>query len=206
MDVKDLIAPVSARVGGLVGGGITLLTALALPWRKDKKSLEYLAIMVVFALDKYLSEAAAVALDDGEEDEEGYVHKTTTAPDFKPEELKVEWTTLPPGLVYRIFDLTPRTADAVAAIDVTAEHADPPDYEQYFEERQLQFAELALVAAQLAAELRQLAKLPKRTKNPHWDAVAEVNAKRTKLLDQQAARERRNRRDEIELLSEEQSS
>ena len=113
---------------------------------------------------------------------------------------------MPPGLVYRIFDLTPRTADAVAAIDVTAEHADPPDYEQYFEERQLQFAELALVAAQLAAELRQLAKLPKRTKNPHWDAVAEVNAKRTKLLDQQAARERRNRRDEIELLSEEQSS
>jgi hypothetical protein len=129
-----------------------------------------------------------LSVTDGEEDQDGCTQTTTSTPDFKPDGLSVEWTSLPATLLYRIFDLSARTADADAAIGAAAEHAGPPDYEQIFVERQMQFSELGLVAAQLAAELRTLAKLPGRTENEHWDPVSEIKRKRDKLIEREKLR------------------
>ena len=200
MDAKDFIAPVSGFLGVLVGGLITVLKDVYLQWRKDRKALEYLAVMVVFALDKFVSEAATVVTDNGETDyEDGCTYTVAALPHFKPEDIKVDWTALLPDMVYQIFNLSARTEYAHGAVASAGENAGPPDYEEVFEERQMQFSELGLAADELARDLRKLASLQDRTKNPHWDPVEEMRSRRAKLIERREARAKQNSLDDLDI-------
>lgn len=190
MELKDFITPLTGLLGVLVGGFIAVWKDLTLQKRKDRKALEYLAVMVVFALDKYVSKAALVVCDSGETDEDGCTYPAEELPTFKPEDIKVEWTALSTDMAYRIFDIAARTDDAHGAVAAAGEHAGPPDYEEAFEERQMQFSELGLLADALSQELRKLANLPERTKNPHWDPVAQMKVRRAMRIERQKKRAR----------------
>ena len=81
----------------------------------------------------------------------------------------------------------------MGAIDFEAEQAGPPDYEEFFEERQVQFAELGLAAAELADELRRLVKLPGPKQSGKWNPVAAMQTRRAELSERRRERAKRER-------------
>lgn len=65
--------------------------------------------------------------------------------------------------MYQLLSLPNEAWEAEKAIQNVVEfEAGPPDYEEYFEERQLRYALLGLKAHELASQLRRKYKIPAR--------------------------------------------
>ncbi len=132
---------------------------------KNKKDLEYLAIRISCILDTFVNGCADVVADDGlccgQPDQDGCRSIQTETPNFDPLSAEVEWKALPAKLMYEVLSLPNQIEAANHKISRTFEYAaSPPDYEEGFEERQLQYAALGLKAYGLASELRSIGKLP----------------------------------------------
>lgn len=171
---------IAGLIGVVVGSSLTLIKDLLLQGKKDRKDLVLLAIQVAAQLEKFAADCASVAGDDGEENEHGLTHTSVASPKFDVKAHDVEWKVVPPDLLLKILDLPYQAELADGAISAAAEFADPPDYWEYFEERQYQYAGLGIDAAGLAAELRRVAKIQGRPKGT-WDPVAAMKDKRTAI-------------------------
>lgn len=168
-----MTAAIFGLIGVLCGAFLTGAKEWWFQWRKDKRDTAYLAIQVVGLLDRYILGCAAIVGDDGlsegQPNENGYRRLQTPVPKFEPESLKVEWRALPFDLMYEILDLPYKAEIAAHAVDGAREYAaTPPDFEEFFEERQLQYAEIGLLASELGTRLRDHAGLPSRTVGD-WD-------------------------------------
>lgn len=132
------------------------------------RSGQYLSARVVTVLDPFIMQCAEVVSDDGVYDEEGYRHTSISAPAIEyPQD--VDWKAIDPELMYRVLMLPNQVADAEQSIGNVGEHvASPPDYEEYFEERQFQYAKVGLIALQLASDLRCASHLPPKDYSA-WD-------------------------------------
>lgn len=196
MEFKDYASGVFGLGGVIVGAALTTLKDVYLQARKERKVLQYLGVQASFALDAYVHGALEVVcddgLDDGQRDDRGFLQPIAEYPEIRPEKLDVEWTALPADLMHEIFDLPIRTKDAIGAIGQLAEYGiGPPDYEDYFEERVIQFASLGLHAADLADRIRSLAALPGRRVTSTWNPIEELRARSAKAMDRRLAREAR---------------
>jgi len=132
---------------------------------KSKKDLEYLAIRISCALDSFVNGCADVVADDGlccgQLDQDGCRSIQTKTPNFDPLSFEVEWKALPANLMYEVLSLPNQLEAANHKISGAFEYAaSPPDYEEGFEERQMQYATLGLQAHDLASKLRSIGKLP----------------------------------------------
>ncbi len=161
-------------IGVLLGGLLTVAKDWWLQRRTNQKDAEYLSIQVSCALEKYAARCAEVVADDGlcegRPDEDGYCRPQVSPPKFEPESLKVEWKSLPANLMYEVLDFPNKAEVAIQRVDGVFEFATPPDFDEGFEERQLQFATLGIAASKLAAKLRKHIKLPARSTDD-WDPV-----------------------------------
>jgi hypothetical protein len=73
----------------------------------------------------------------------------------------VDWKSISPELAFRIMSIDHRVEYADQTIRAVGDLvAAPPDYEEYFEERIAQYAEVGLAAFALANELRQTYRIP----------------------------------------------
>jgi len=99
--------------------------------------------------------------------------------------------------MYAILDLPYKAEVAGHIIESASENAEPPDFDDYFEERQLQYAALGLEAAAISTSLRELAELPERS-IAHWDPLAWMNGRKNEI---EAIRADRASKWEIELAS-----
>ncbi|MBK6865528.1 MAG: hypothetical protein IPG91_19455 [Ideonella sp.] len=171
-------------IGVLLGSGLATLKEWWFSRRIDKRDARYLAVLVVGQLDRYVFACSEVVTDDGlcqgQRDEQGYRRSQVKPPRFNPEALTVEWRSIPADLMYDILDLPYKAEVAGHIIEGASENADPPDFEDYFEERQLQYANLGLQAAAIAARLRSAAKLPERSV-AHWDPIAWMSEYKAKI-------------------------
>ncbi|ADJ28772.1 hypothetical protein [Nitrosococcus watsonii] len=132
---------------------------------KNKKDLEYLAIRISCILDTFINGCADVVADDGlcygQPDQDGCRSIQTKTPNFDPLSVEVEWKALPASLMYEVLSLPNQIEAANHKISGAFEYAaSPPNYEEGFEERQLQYAALGLKAHGLASKLRNIGKLP----------------------------------------------
>ncbi|UCV13693.1 hypothetical protein [Quatrionicoccus australiensis] len=148
-----------SAVFGLIGVVIGSLLTIAKEWwfqqRRAKKDATYLSIKVSCELLKFAGSCANVAGDSGEEDGNGCCIPRTSTPSFKPEMFDVEWKALPDRLMFEILDLPFKIEQADETISGVYEYvAGPPDYSEWYEERQLQYATLGLFALNVAAQLR----------------------------------------------------
>lgn len=168
-----------SAVFGLIGVLVGSFLAIAKEWyfhsRKDRKDAEYLSIQVSCALERYVARCADVVADDGlccgQPDEDGYSRIQVSPPTFEPESLKVEWKSLPASLMYEILDFPYKAEIASQKVDGAFEYAaTPPDFDEGFEERQIQYANLGIAASELAAKLRKHVGLPPREPG-EWDPV-----------------------------------
>jgi len=157
--------------------------------KKDRRRLGYTAHQVTIALDEYVSAAAAVIGDAGEQTKQGAQCPTVDYPQFDPKTIDIEWTVVPEDLAQDLRDLPRRTKEAIKAIDAAAKiqrekealglinvdvKSQRGQERTDLEERAIQFSELGLHAANLAARFRQLAKLHGRQVNGGWDPVHEL--------------------------------
>jgi len=153
---------------GLLGVVVGFMLNLAYgAWGKRKQRKQeqyYLAVMVTMHLDRFFDEAVLVFCDNGERAQDGYFYPSTSDPKLELPSKEVDWRSLPQDLMRDILWLPERILDAQKLIASTLEYAaSPPDFEEYFEARQYEFAQLALSANKLSIKLRKVAKLPLRT-------------------------------------------
>lgn len=127
-----------------------------------KRHARYLAIRVVCVLDTFVSECGEVVYDDGMPDNDGITSPRVSTPTLSlPAD--VDWRTVEPGLMYRALGFHNEILSADKAIAWMAdETSGPPDYDEFFTERKLQYGQLGLAALQLADDLRKRYGVPAR--------------------------------------------
>lgn len=177
-----------------------LLNAIKEWWfqkSKNKKDLEYLAIRISCVLDTFVNGCADVVADDGlcygQPDQDGCRSIQTKTPNFDPLSVEVEWKALPANIMYEVLNFPNQIESANHKISGAFEYAaSPPDYEEGFEERQLQYAALGLIAHSLASTLRSIGHLPPQATpaTEEWNPVRFMKEEIAKL---QKERKERNK-------------
>ncbi|WP_019528560.1 hypothetical protein [Dasania marina] len=154
-------------LGGIILGAFI---AIAKDWwftrRSEKKDLEYLAIQVSCMLENFALVCEEVAFDDGLHQglrtADGCKSIQVAAPEFDPERLDVVWQSLPSDIMYKILNLPNEIRVVNRQIsDVTEHVSGPPDYEEVFEARTIEYGLLGIKVMELVSDLRKLAQLPK---------------------------------------------
>ncbi|RQM58637.1 hypothetical protein [Aeromonas enteropelogenes] len=163
-----------SAIFGLVGVVVGALLTVAKEWwfssRKTRKEAEYLAIQVACGFERYAAVCADVVADDGlcegRPNEHGIHEIQIKVPKFEPETFDVEWKSLPAALMYEVLNFPYQAELAGREVSDAFEYAaTPPDFSEGFEERQLQYAKLGLIALELSEKLRVHARLPIREKS-----------------------------------------
>lgn len=165
MNEDLLIKFIIGLVGVLAGAFLTFLREFWFRKRDKQKELEYLSIRLTCLFDKFISGCFEVIYDDGlfqgQRDEHGYLKAQATCPKIQPDEVDVNWKVLPSDLMYTILSFPEEVELANSVINDCAEYsAEPPDFDDYFEERWFQYAKLGLDAFEIVTKLRSVAKLP----------------------------------------------
>ncbi|CAE6695873.1 MULTISPECIES: hypothetical protein [Paraburkholderia] len=180
---------VGVIIGAILTATLTVVRELWFQRRKDAKDREYLAVQVSGQLERYVAECMEVARDyglyQGQRNALNECEAQAEEPKFEPELLKVEWKSLPVDLMYEILDFPIRAEEAKRHSDSAYEHAFPPDYEDWFVERQYQYAKLGLAASSLAARLRDNVGLPPRPAPDKYFNPLEFMANRVLQVEQQ---------------------
>lgn len=153
-------------VGALLGAGLTLLREWIFHHTKVQKDRAHLAILVSAQLDRFVMGCAEVVDDNGlwrgQPDKDGNHVAQTTSPTFEPGTLDVEWKSLPVELMHRVLDFPFAIEQVEAKLQKIGDDADPPEYAEWFDERQFSYAKLGDKAATLADELRAAIGIPMR--------------------------------------------
>lgn len=177
--------------GVIVGSALTVSKDYWFTHRSETKSRRYLCIRVVSSLERFAENCVSFADDEGERDEKGYLQPTVESPSFNPQSLNVDWELLPPLLLYRTHDLPNKIQNANQVIFAEWEYsASPPDYEEYFEAREVEFTELALEAYDIAAAMRLHAELPARDCSK-WDPVEYLKKKQIAMREKLTVRKKK---------------
>lgn len=189
MDWNNLIV---GALGGVVGSLVTVWGSIVLRSADLENSKVHAAAVLSIALDRFVEQCTEVVADDGYPIDEPEDHRAkrvaqVDAPRLDLDKVSVEWKVLPIGLMVSVLKLPARLAATATILQIASKFSDPP-YDDYFEQRQLKYGELGLLAADLARQLRALVKLPPPAQD-EWDAAGWLNDEHQKLVRRIAARE-----------------
>ncbi|MGJ7030937.1 hypothetical protein [Niabella hirudinis] len=178
-------------IGVLMGSAISLFQSYWADNRITRKSARYLAIRVVCILDKYLEDCTEVVKDDGlsfgQRSSEGYLEPQVKAPGAPVFPDDVDWKSIDHELMYQILSFPSQVEYADRLIKGTRNFADPPDFEDWFNERKFHYSQFGLEAYRLSEELCRKYSIQKKIYN-NWDPVADLKSELNKVM------ERRQRR------------
>ena len=163
--VPSLISAASGLCGVWLGGQLTSKREASREKDRERRESNYLSILVVAHLDRFVDGCVQVSFDDGTSEgrpagKDGICAATVPLPSFDPLALSVDWKVLPADLMYGILNLPYKGEQLANRISSISEFDDPPDYDRTFWTRQLGYAELGLEVSNLARRLRQHANLP----------------------------------------------
>lgn len=164
IEIFKATIPAAIGIGGVfVGARLSRRKEDEALKRQSAQDAAYLAALVGVGLDRFIDGCIAVTQDDGQPDAEGFRKSVSATPNFDPSEYPVEWRCLPAQLMYKALDFPYSIGFADEAISNAMTFAAmPPDFEEFFEERQSQYAELGIKAMDIAKELRANASVPER--------------------------------------------
>ena len=181
-----MTSAISALLGVIVGG----LLSIAKDWwfenRKTKRNLEYLSIQVISELDQFIKKSYAVVIDDGlfqgGYDTDGCKAPQVSLPKFNRESIDGIWKSLPTTLMYEIWSFPYEIEKSNEQIDNVIEYSSfPPEYIEVFKERYYQYSTLALKANQLRDDLSKLCNFPVNTFNGSMIVVMKKIVSETNL-------------------------
>lgn len=152
----------------------TLLREKQASEENRRREEHYIATELVFMLERFAEECARVAMDDGElippaPGKQCERQHTVEEPKINLDGITGDWRVLDPLLMYRIRELPVLQIEADRKISYANESDSPPDYSEYFHERQYQYARLGLKALIQAKHLRKSSRLPD-TRVTKWSA------------------------------------
>lgn len=208
---KVFVTPVLSLVAAIAG---VLYASRLTERREEKKEMVrvakesiYIAILLTAHLDKVVTSCLQVAFDNGTsnqdgrpagEDRETY-QATTSTPVFNPLEIETDWRVLPTELMQGVLELPHKIERLNNRHDSIAKYEGPPDYGDYFEMRQYDYARLGLETAKLMADLRKHAGIPlRKIEEGEWsrndlfvEKIKHVDEQRRINAERQAARAHR---------------
>jgi hypothetical protein len=157
--LKDLSVGLIGLIGVIVGALLTWLREIWSDWRARKRHAQYLAIRVVCTLDRYVENCTDVATDDGlhygQVNAEGCHEAQVPEPAPPAFSEDLDWQSIDPALMFEILALPSHAEAADRVISAAGEFSDAPDFTEYFEERQYQYATVGLRAFDLTQKIRK---------------------------------------------------
>ncbi|MEQ0277561.1 hypothetical protein [Klebsiella sp. CN_Kp100] len=161
----------------------------------------FIATELVFLLEQFAEGCTRLATDSGEQNPEGEYTPTENLPELIITNISGDWRTLPPRVMYRIYELPVLQNEVRRHVAAFYEHYwEPPNHSRYFRERQFQYARLGLKAVILARRLRKLVSLPgTRLEATEWSAQPVLwgvwRKKRKERTEAEIRRRRKNKGD-----------
>ena len=144
-------------IGAIIAPTIEFLRA----FHQQKRKARYLAVRVICILDNYIEKCHEVTHDDGLDeyqmpDEDGCRSPRIPEPSEPTYPADIDWKSIDHNLSYEILSFGRHIKQADECIKVVSDYvAGPPDYEEYFDERQYRYALLGQKAMNLANCLRE---------------------------------------------------
>lgn len=157
---KAYLGVIATSVGVLIGFSLTLLKEMWFQRAKTQKEIYYLSIHIIAMLDRFMEGCIEVLRDEGKCDEHEWLIPQVISPKFEPLSIDVEWKAIPNNLMYEILNFPSKIAIANRIIGDVFDSANPPHFEEMFEERKYQYALLGIQAYHLASALRQKGNVP----------------------------------------------
>jgi hypothetical protein len=192
---QAIFGAVVGIVGVVVGSFLALLREIWSDSRMRRRHARYLAIRVVCILDKYVESCAEVVSDDGlcdgQRDEQGCLQAQvpTPSPPAFPEGL--DWKSIDHALMYRLLSMPNEAEAADRKLDHVWQYvAGPPDFDEFFEERQYKYSALGLAAFALTQEMRTKYDIPPQTVD-EWDPIERLAEAKKQIEDTRSIRRRR---------------
>lgn len=172
-------------LGVVVGAFLTIAKEWFFKANEKKKNAEYLAILITSMLERFIVGCAEVVADDGlyhgQRNIHGEKETHTVLPSFDPLSAQVEWKALPANLMNDLLSFPLEIESARAKIAGVYEFvSDPPDHDEFFQERQYQYALLGIRASKLSANLRAHVRLPSKTMGD-WNPVEYMQSQLTEI-------------------------
>lgn len=183
----------------LLGVVITLVVTILKEWIisfiKNKKEKDYISIQLIFKLDSFTSECANVVNDDGrymgQRDADGYLRAQVDKPIFEIEKVPGDWKSLDASMIYDIHKFGIQKVNSDNKIRGVYDYAaSPPDFDEYFEERQYQYSLLGKESDRLATRLRKESGMPAR----EWGEFSPLDLMNKALHDIEVKRQDRAER------------
>lgn len=186
-------------LGVLVGAGITWLKELVTRAQERRRDAAHLAAVVSALLDSFAEDCSAAAYDDGtyrgQLDEDGCRSAQVPDPTISYGPISVQWRSISAELLHEILEFPNVVKSKFLVLDNTHE-IDGPPYDDYFADRQYEYAKLGVDALSIASKLRDECGLPtctvrsKRTSGRLRSRVEELERVRRRVdaLNQAAQR------------------
>lgn len=140
----------------LFGGALNWLRARL----KKRDEIHQLSTSLAFGLEHYASQCYDVAHDDGIPGADGCMQIDIPTPKLGLQPSTADLLLLSDKLRYRLAELQARIVRANEFLAYSASEATPPDYGEFFWDRQRQYIKLGVTSLQLAMDMRQYGKLP----------------------------------------------
>ncbi|MNK17630.1 hypothetical protein D3C87_358220 [compost metagenome] len=201
MDSGNVSAIISAcaGIGGvLLGNSFVTIKEVVTSRFKRKKDAEYLAIIVVSHLDRFVNGCLQVAHDDGTEEgipagnNGSYWARTVKEPTLDPLDIKVEWKSLPRNLMYAVLRIPDKQEHLTHQLSGIYEFDDFPEYSDYFRARRHGYAELGLEVSAVSEKLRKHAGMPIDKLVPGvWSRERALREIMEKIVEERAAIKKR---------------
>lgn len=182
-------------IGVVIGVAATGLKEWLATFLYRQKRANYLAIRVITILDTFIVRCNSVAYDDGthhgQPDQDGFHRPQVELPEFDPLSFDVDWKSIPSNLMYEILIFPSKIESSRRIICVIDEHDyDPPEFPEYFEERQYQYSLLGIKAFEIIERLRENRKIPLNSYH-NFNPIESLNEKIKKIEDRRRVFEER---------------
>lgn len=160
-------------VGVIIGAGISWGQAWWVSKQERNRHANYFAIRVVHALRRYAFQCSLVATDDGlvmgQRDEDGCLSPQAADPGPIRYPDDIDWKSIAPKIVNSLLSLQSQAEAADRIISSAAEICGPPDFEDAFEARQLQYSMIGLNVLSIEKELCKIYKIPAEDSLEDWN-------------------------------------
>ena len=192
--LPSFIAAASGLGGVVVGAWLTDRRERDLEKKRIAKEIGYLAILINAHLARCITACLQVAYDDGTSEghpsSNGRISRKnmTSIPLFDPLNLDLDWKILPQNLLQEILELPYKIERLDSGHDDILVYPTPPDVADYFEARQLDFAQLGVAISALAHRLCLHAGMsPKEPTAGDLSTVSRLVERRDQLVEKRRA-------------------
>ena len=159
---------------------------------KKKSEAAYLAMRLVLVFDELTASCYRVVHDPLGVDEGGFTESTVADPTLSlPTD--GDYKAFPSELMFRIMWMPNRLQDIKAGLSAVGEDYSPPDFAEYFEYREENFAKLGLRAIELVDDLCRRYQIPQPDRPDHYSPKESLLEELVRIKHTKTERDARNR-------------